>query len=140
MRGFTLAKIMLVWAVREIPTHWKEQIMRVFRWKTLPIAAGLLLSVLSIGLFAQDPSSQQDKNKATTMTGCLSKDATGAYLLTDETSGAKTTVTGAADLEKYSSNHKVTLTGTSKMDANGKPIFEATKLQNVSSTCKAPSQ
>lgn len=114
--------------------------MRVFRWNTLPIAAGVLLSALSTGLFAQDPS-QQDKSKAaTTMTGCLTKDATGAYVLTDEASGTKTTVTGVSDLEKYSSNHKVTLTGTSKMDANGKQVFEATKAHSVSTTCKAPSQ
>jgi hypothetical protein len=115
--------------------------MRVFRLNLLPIAAGLMLSAFSMGLFAQDPNSQQDKSKAsTTLTGCLSKDATGAYVLTDETSGAKTTVTGVSDLEKYSSNHKVTLTGTAKMDANGKQVFEATKAHSVSTTCKAPGQ
>jgi len=115
--------------------------MRIFRWNTLPIAAGLLLSALSTGLFAQDPSGQ-DKGggNATTVTGCLSKDASGAYVLTDETSGAKMTVTGASDLEKYSANHKVTLTGTAKTDASGKQVFEATKARSVSSTCKAPGQ
>jgi hypothetical protein len=76
----------------------------------------------------------------TTMTGCLSKDASGSYILADETSGVKTTVTGPSDLEKHSANHKVTLTGATKTDANGKSVFEVTKIQHVSASCKAPSQ
>lgn len=116
--------------------------MRTFHQVTRLLAVGLLLSGLSAGIFAQD---QQDKdqrdrmNNATTLTGCLNKDASGAYMLTDEATGVKTTVTGAADLEKYSGNHKVTLTGAAKADASGKPIFEVSKLKHVSDTCKVPS-
>jgi len=104
---------------------------------------GMLVSGLSVGIYAQDG---QDKNQrdrmsnASTLTGCLSKDASGAYTLTDETTGVKTTVTGAPDLEKHSANHKVTLTGAAKTGADGKAIFEVTKLKHVSDTCKAPSE
>jgi hypothetical protein len=117
--------------------------MRKIQQVTRLLAIGLLLSGLSAGVFAQD---QQDRNQrdrantASTLTGCLSKDASGAYTLTDETTGVKTTVSGAADLEKYSSNNKVTLTGTAKTGADGKPIFEVSKLKHVSDTCKAPGQ
>jgi hypothetical protein len=107
--------------------------------KLLLLAAGLMLT-LSTGLYAQsDSSGQQGKEKSagtTTMTGCLTKDAAGNYILTDETTGTQTTVTGS-DLEKHAANHTVTLTGTSATDANGKQVFQATKLQHVSNTCKA---
>jgi hypothetical protein len=79
------------------------------------------------------PQDQRDR-MATTLTGCLNKDTSGSYTLTDQ-SGLKATVTGAADLEKHSKNHKVTLTGTNKMDASDKPVFEVTKLTQVSDTC-----
>ncbi|HEY1495597.1 MAG TPA: hypothetical protein VGF49_13690 [Candidatus Solibacter sp.] len=117
--------------------------MRKVNQLTRLLAAGLLLSGLSAGLFAQaeqDKSERDRMNNASTLTGCLNKDASGAYTLTDETTGVKTTVTGAADLEKYSGNNKVTLTGAAKTDAAGKPIFEVSKLKHVSDTCKVPSQ
>jgi hypothetical protein len=108
------------------------------------LAMGLLLSGLSVGVFAQDDQdskNQRDRMSSTsTMTGCLSKDASGAYTLTDETTGVKTTVTGPSDLEKHSANHKVTLTGAAKTGADGTTVFQATKLKHVSDTCKAPSQ
>ncbi|HJZ95759.1 MAG TPA: hypothetical protein VKE70_04590 [Candidatus Solibacter sp.] len=117
--------------------------MKLFRSHILLIAAGLLLTLAS-GLYAQQPDSQAgDKQKsagtASTITGCLSKDASGSYVLTDENSGAKTTVTGVSDLEKHAANHKVTLTGMSK-ESGGQQVFEATKLRHVSDTCKAKSQ
>jgi len=100
------------------------------------LAMGLAVSCVSSGVaLAQDPQ----KNE-TTMTGCLNKDSSGGYTLTDEKTGAKTAVTGPADLEKHSANHTVTLTGTEKRDANGKVMFEVTKIQHVSTSCKAPSQ
>ena len=83
------------------------------------LATGALLSALPV--FSQDPQKapqDQRDRMATTLTGCLNKDTSGSYTLTD-TSGLKTTVTGAADLEKHSKNHTVTLTGTNKMDASG---------------------
>jgi len=105
------------------------------------LAAGLLLSGLSFTVFAQDQEKSRDRlQKETTMTGCLNKDASGNYTLTDENTGVKTAVSGPADLEKHSSNHKVTLSGATKADASGKPVFEVTKIQHVSPSCKAPSQ
>ncbi len=104
------------------------------------LAMGALVSALSLPAFSQQdqqkaPQDQRDR-MATTLTGCLNKDTAGSYTLTDPT-GLKTTVTGAADLEKHSKNHTVTLTGTNKMDASGKPVFEVTKLTHVSDTCSS---
>ena len=102
------------------------------------LAMGALLSALSLPVFSQQdlqkpPLDERDR-MATTLTGCLNKNTSGSYTLTDQ-SGFKTTVTGSADLEKHSQNHKVTLIGTNKMDASGKPVFEVTKLTHVSDTC-----
>ena len=103
--------------------------------------AGLLAGICASTVFAQADSNQRDRQKnETTMTGCLNKDSSGGYTLTDEKTGAKTTVTGNADLEKHSANHKVTLTGTEKPEDGGKKTFEVTKIQHVSPTCQAPSQ
>ena len=97
----------------------------------------LLLSALP-ALFAQaKDDSQRDRMKETVLTGCLNKDSAGSFILTDEKTGAKMTVTGPSDLEKHSANHKVTLTGTAKTDATGKSAFEVSKIQHVSPTCKA---
>jgi hypothetical protein len=103
---------------------------------------GLLVSGLCASIvFAGDDNTQQDPQKnETTMTGCLNKDSSGGFTLTDEKTGAKTTVTGPSDLEKHSANHRVTLTGAEKKDASGKAVFEVTKIQHVSPSCKAPSQ
>jgi hypothetical protein len=111
--------------------------MKHLQQVTRLIAAGLLLSGLCASMFAQERD--RAKNE-TSMTGCLSKDASGSYTLTDEKTGVKTTVTGSAELEKHSANHKVTLTGTTKPDASGKSTLEVSKIQHVSPTCKAPSQ
>ena len=103
----------------------------------------LALGLLAFGLYAQTPppagqSADRQQNE-TTMTGCLSKDATGGYTLADEKTGAKTAVAGPSDLEKHAANHKVTLTGTTKMDA-GKPVFTVTNIKHVSPECKAPAE
>jgi hypothetical protein len=102
------------------------------------LAIGALFSALALPVYSQQeqpkpPQDQRDR-MATAITGCLNKDASGSYTLTD-TTGVKTTVKGVADLEKHSNNHKVTLTGTTKTDDSGKPIFEVTKLMHVSDTC-----
>jgi len=103
------------------------------------LGTGALLFALSLPVFSQEPQKappDQRDRMATALTGCLTKDAAGAFTLTDQ-SGVKTTVTGAADLEKHSNNHKVTLNGTAKTDASGKPVFEVTKLTHVSDTCSS---
>jgi hypothetical protein len=81
---------------------------------------------------------QERPKSETAMTGCLTKGSAGNYTLTDEKTGVKTTVTGPADLEKHSANHKVTLTGMAKTDANGNQVLEVSKIQHVSTSCKAP--
>ena len=118
--------------------------MTQFRRMTRLLAAGLMFSGLTVGMFAQDQEDKQkDKNErdrmaASTLTGCLNKDDSGGYMLTDESTGIKTAVTGAPDLEKHSANHKVSLTGMAKTDASGKSVFEVTKIKMVSATCKTP--
>jgi hypothetical protein len=115
--------------------------MRPLQKVTRLLAAGLLLSGLSLAVFAQDQEKSRDRlKKETTMTGCLNKDTAGNYTLTDENTGVKTAVSGPTDLEKHSANHKVTLTGATKVDASGNPVFEVSKIQHVSPSCKAPSQ
>jgi hypothetical protein len=117
--------------------------MKEFHRMTLLAALGLLIFGFAGNMFAQDPDrkGQQDRVKNdTTMTGCLTKGSAGNYTLTDEQTGVKTTVTGPAELEKHSTNHKVTLTGTAKTDSNGNQVFEVSKIQHVSPSCKAPSQ
>jgi hypothetical protein len=84
-----------------------------------------------------DPNSRDRAKSETTMTGCLNKAESGSFVLTDEKTGVKTTVTGPSDLEKHSGNNKVTLTGTAKADANGNQIFEVTKIHHVADSCKA---
>ena len=108
--------------------------------KTLRLlTVGLLAAGLSSIAFAQEKQADRQQNEAT-MTGCLSKDASGGYTLADEKTGAKTAVAGTADLEKHSANHKVTLTGSAKADTSGKSVFTVTKIQHVAAECKAPKE
>jgi hypothetical protein len=107
------------------------------------LAAALLLSGMPTLNYGADQDSQKRDRMAneSSITGCLNKDTSGSgFTITDEKTGVKTPVTGAADLEKHSANHKVTLTGTSKTEADGKAVFEVSKIQHVSTTCKAPSE
>ena len=117
--------------------------MRLLKRATLLLSAAVLLAGLSSSVFAQakDDNQQADRQKnETTITGCLTKDASGGYTLADEKTGTKSPVTGPADLEKHSANHKVTLTGMAKTDTSGKSVFEVTKIQHIAAECKAPSQ
>jgi hypothetical protein len=103
------------------------------------LTVGLLAAGLSTVAFAQEKQADRQQNEAT-MTGCLSKDASGGYTLADEKTGTKMAVSGTADLEKHSANHKVTLTGSAKADTSGKQVFTVTKIQHVAAECKAPQQ
>ena len=103
------------------------------------MAAGLLAVGLSTAALAQEKQADRQAGEAT-MTGCLTKDASGGYTLADEKTGTKMMVSGSADLEKHSANHKVTLTGSAKTDAGGKSVFQVTKIQHVAAECKAPQQ
>jgi hypothetical protein len=82
---------------------------------------------------SSSPSTQQSSGQAT-ITGCLTKDTSGNYVITDD-SGVKTTVTGSADLEKDSANHRVMITGTQSAGTTGAPTFQASKVQQIATTC-----
>jgi hypothetical protein len=109
------------------------------------IARLLAFALIMFGLcastvLAQDQGSRDRQKSETTMTGCLNKDSSGGYTLTDEKTGAKVMVTGPTDLEKHSANHRVTLTGMEKTDPNGHTMFEVTNIKHLSASCKSPSQ
>jgi len=117
--------------------------MRSLKRVTRLLSTAVLIAGLSSSVFAQakDDKQQADRQKnETTITGCLTKDASGAYTLADEKTGTKATVTGTADLEKHSANHKVSLTGTAKTDTSGKSVFEVTNIRHIAADCKAPAQ
>src|SRR5215472_16298900 len=90
------------------------------------------------------PANTPKRGQELTVTGCLSMDnggikgASANYLFTDQKSGMKMTVTGSADLESHAANHTVKLTGT-ETQRNGRAMFEATKVEDLGSTCQAPS-
>jgi hypothetical protein len=117
--------------------------VRLLKRALFLLPAGLLIAGLPSSVFAQakDDQQQADRQKnETTMTGCLTKDASGGYTLADEKTGVKSTVAGPSELEKHSANHKVTLTGTTKTDTSGKSVFEVTKIQHIAADCQAPAQ
>jgi hypothetical protein len=116
--------------------------MRTFQKALHFLSTAVLIVGLSSTLSAQSKDAQggqgaDRQQNETTMTGCLSKDSAGGYTLADEKTGAKTTVTGPAELEKHSANHKVTLTGSAKT-TDGKSTFTVSKIQHVAAECKAP--
>jgi len=100
---------------------------------TTLVLAGLLL--------AQQPGKESTTAKSqqeTTLTGCLNKGAGPAqYVLTDQSTGNKTPVTGTSDLEQHAMNHTVKLMGSTRTD-NGRAMFTATKVEHISATCAAP--
>ena len=103
--------------------------------------APMLTGTVSNGvIYAQSPGDSNRRNSTrteTTISGCLNKSSGGNYTLTDEKTGVKTAITGPADLEKHSNNHRVALTGMTKTDANGNRVFEVTRIQHISASCKA---
>jgi hypothetical protein len=105
------------------------------------IGIAAMLTGLSVKGYAQQQEKRDRTNESqTSVTGCLNKDSSGGYMLTDETTGAKMTVTGSPDLEKYSSNHKVRVTGTLKKDNDNKSVLEVSKVEHVADSCTAPSK
>lgn len=99
------------------------------------IAVLAILISLSPAAYSQDANRTNPAGKETTMTGCLTKGATdGEYTLTDEKTGAKTTVMGPNTLEKHSANHKVELTGTESTEG-GKTMLHVSKIRHISETC-----
>lgn len=99
------------------------------------IAALTALSALNVPSFAQDQQNDRERMKPAqvSVTGCLTKSQEGDHwVLTDNQSGSKTKVMGAADFEKHA-NHTVKLTGTPSADGT---MFNVTKLEHVSDSCQ----
>jgi hypothetical protein len=69
------------------------------------------------------------------MTGCLTKAASGEYVLANE-AGEKVKVKGSPGLEKHSANHKVTLFGAEKTEG-GKLFFQVERIEHLANTCIA---
>jgi hypothetical protein len=100
------------------------------------------ITILLAGvLFAQQPpreSATARSPQEITLTGCLNKGAGPAqYVLTDQTTGNKTPVTGTSDLEEHAANHTVKLTGTNTTE-NGRAMFTATRVEHIAATCMSP--
>lgn len=91
---------------------------------------------LSVPVFAQEQQqNDRDRMKPTeiSVTGCLSKsEDSDHWTLTDNQSGAKVAVMGAADFTKHA-NHTVKVTGTPSEDGT---TFNVTKIDHVSDTCQ----
>jgi len=112
--GMTVTVAVLLLSCCRLPIEESSPSMQTRRTTKSLLAVGVLLSALSLPVFSQQPQENppQDQNQrdrmATTLTGCLNKEASGSFVITDS-SGLKTTVSGAADLEKHANNHKVSL-------------------------------
>ncbi len=94
------------------------------------LVAFLLLATAVILTWTSVISAQEKTPAETTLTGCFNKaDTAGYYVIADEASGKKITVTGDnAMLDRHANNHKVTLTGANSKEKD-KEVFKATKLQ-----------
>jgi hypothetical protein len=112
----------------------------------LSLCASMIVLFASSGpaLYGQDPAkpSQKGKDKQasiteTTMTGCLNKGPGQGYVLTDQNTGEKVTVTGPSELEQHSTNHTVKLTGSGTTQG-GQTMLNVTKIEHVSATCMPP--
>ena len=91
------------------------------------IAAAVLLSSPATVLYAQ--SQEAGEKSETAITGCLNPaDMEGYFVIEDETTSKKTTVTGLPSLSRHSNNHKVTVTGSVTKE-EGKDVMKVTKVQ-----------
>ena len=63
-------------------------------------------------------------------------DSADSYVLVDEATGNKTTVTGTAELAKHAMNHRVTLTGAKGTGGT----FTVTKIQHLAANCQPKKQ
>ena len=95
-----------------------------------PTALGLIAALIALALPMALPAQENKAAPEMSMTGCFNKgDAAGYYVLTEEKTNKKITVTGdAAMLAAHANNHKVTLTGSMTKDKD-KDVLKATKLQ-----------
>lgn len=102
-------------------------------------AGVLFLATVVAGVSLPIQSAQEEEQ--TTLTGCLNKgEEEGSYTLTDPETGDKIAVKSSADLAPHANNHTVRLTGTMTEEADGSKVFNASKVEHVEATCKAPTE
>ncbi len=94
--------------------------------KTIALAS---LAVLLFGFSPPVYSQQSQEESESSITGCLNPaEAEGYFVIEDEETGEKTTVTGLDSLARHSNNHKVTVTGSIEAE-DGKEVMKVTKVQ-----------
>ena len=79
---------------------------------------------------AETSSADRAASENLALTGCLAKGEADTYVLTEDKSGTKTSVSGTGELAKHA-NHRVTLTGTRGTGGT----FTVMKIQHISATC-----
>jgi hypothetical protein len=94
--------------------------------KRIMLASMAVILALSFSALAQEKGDSTEVK----ITGCFNKaDAEGYFVIADEKTGNKVTVSGdAAMLARHANNHKVTLTGTMTKEMS-KDVLKATNLQ-----------
>jgi hypothetical protein len=91
------------------------------------IFSPLVVSLLVVGLTL----SAQEEEEEISVIDCFNKaEMEGYYILTEEGSGEKITVTGLDDLERNSSNHGVTVMGTMEQEGDD-AVLMATSIQHI---------
>lgn len=91
----------------------------------------MTLLTLAVILFGFSPLiySQSPDGSETSITGCLNPaEADGYFVIEDEETSKKTTVTGLASLARHANNHKVTLTGLMTIE-NDEEVMKVTNIQ-----------
>ncbi|PYT11066.1 MAG: hypothetical protein DMG59_27390 [Acidobacteria bacterium] len=104
----------------------------------LPVTFCVFLAVGSVGYAQQQPPpTQEQRNDAVTLVGCLTKAAAEhEYVITDTKSGEKVTFPGPDKLDTYV-NHTVQLTGK-MMNRSGEKAFQPETVKMVSASCEGP--
>jgi hypothetical protein len=95
-----------------------------------PTALVLIATLIALALPLAMPAQEKKDAAEMSVTGCFNKgDAEGYYVITDEKTSKKITVTGDAGmLGRHANNHKVTITGSMTKEKD-KDVLKASKLQ-----------
>jgi hypothetical protein len=95
-----------------------------------PTALILIAALIALALPMAMPAQEKAAAPETSITGCFNKGAAdGSYVITDEKTNKKITVSGDAGmLAPHANNHKVTISGTMTKEKN-EDVLKATKLQ-----------
>ena len=108
--------------------------MKLFRTFFATAALAALFAITPSFAQQQQPPNERDRmvTSQTTLTGCLNKDASGGWVITDQ-GGTKMAVLGQEDFTKHA-DHTVKLTGTPSEDGK---TFNVTKIEHVADSCQA---